>query len=123
VYAGLDPLTGKRHYLTAVVPAGPGAAREAERTRTRFLAEVDQQRSPRTRATVNQLLDRYLELLDVDVTTRAAYVSNIDTHIRPVLGSLALTRLNGEVLDSFYATLRRCREHCDGRRAGRDGHV
>jgi integrase len=121
VYAGLDPLTKRRHYLAETIPAGPGAAREAEKARTRLLAEVDQQRNPRTRATVNQLLDRYLELLDVGETTRRAYESNIRTHIRPLLGTMPLARLNGEVLDVFYATLRRCREHCDGRR--RAGHA
>ena len=115
VYAGLDPLSKKRHYLVETIPAGPRAAREAEKARTRLLAEVDQQRNPRTRATVDQLMDRYLELLDVEETTRRAYEANIRTHIRPLLGALPLTRLNGEVLDAFYATLRRCRDHCNGR--------
>src|SRR3954462_14706055 len=40
VYAGIDPLSGKRHYLSETVPSGPKAAREAERVRTRLLAEV-----------------------------------------------------------------------------------
>jgi hypothetical protein len=31
VYAGLDPLTGKRNYLTEVVPPGPKAASERKR--------------------------------------------------------------------------------------------
>src|SRR5262249_6053270 len=33
-----------------------------------FLSQVDEQRNPRTRATVNQLLDRYFELLALRVT-------------------------------------------------------
>jgi hypothetical protein len=90
-------------------------AKEAEKARIRLLAEVDQRRNPRTKATVNQLMDRYLEMLDVDETSIRAYESNIRTHIRPLLGSLPLTRLDAEVLDSFYAVLRRCREHCNGR--------
>ncbi|MGH3386998.1 MAG: site-specific integrase, partial [Nocardioidaceae bacterium] len=32
-----------------------------------------------------------------------------------MLGSMPLGRLDVEALDSFYAELRRCREHCDGR--------
>lgn len=36
VYAGVDPITGKRHYLTEIVPAGPDAATVPEKTRTRF---------------------------------------------------------------------------------------
>jgi len=116
VYAGVDPVTQKRHYLVETVPAGPNAAREAEKVRTRFLHEVDQRRSPRTRATVNQLMDRYLEVLDVEPTTRVTYEGYIRNHIGPLLGTLQLSRLDGEILDSFYAMLRTCRAHCRGRK-------
>ncbi|MDQ6874935.1 MAG: site-specific integrase [Actinomycetota bacterium] len=116
VYAGVDPLTKGRYYLTEVVPGGPGANREAEKVRTRLLSQVDEQRNPRTRATVNQMMDRYLEMLDVERTTRRAYVGYIEKHIRPVLGRLTVGRLDGEVLESFYACLRSCRDHCDGRK-------
>jgi integrase len=119
VYAGADPLTGRRHDLVEVVPAGPKAEAEAEKVRTRLLNQLDERRNPRTRATVSQLLDRYLEVLDVGETTRPAYVSLVENHIRPVLGSLAVARVDAEVLDSFYAQLRRCRARCDGR----PGHV
>jgi integrase/DNA-binding transcriptional regulator YhcF (GntR family) len=115
VYAGIDPLSRKRHYLTDTVPAGPGAAAEAEKVRTRLLNQLDEQRNPRTRATVNQLMDRYLEVLDVDVTTRRTYEGYIRLHVRPLLGKLPLAKLSGETLDSFYSILRRCRAHCNGR--------
>lgn len=115
VYAGIDPLSGRRHYLTETIPAGPKALTEAEQARTRLLNQVDEQRNPRTRATVDQLMDRYLELLDVDVTTRIGYEGYIRNHIRPLLGSLPVGRLNGETLDSFYTVLRTCRTHCGGR--------
>ncbi|RAO40846.1 hypothetical protein GAR06_05793 [Micromonospora saelicesensis] len=49
VRAGVDPISGKRHYLTEVVPAGRTAAKEAEKARTRLLAQVDERRNPRTR--------------------------------------------------------------------------
>ncbi len=55
VCAGFDPLPGTRHDLTEVVPPGPRAAAEAERVRARLLDQVDEQRNPRTKATVNQL--------------------------------------------------------------------
>src|SRR3954466_2940876 len=60
VYAGIDPITRKKHYLTEVIPVGRGAAKASDRARTRLLAQVDDQRSPKTRATVNQMLDRHL---------------------------------------------------------------
>jgi hypothetical protein len=69
---------------------------QAERVRTRLLSQVDERRNPRTRATVGQPLDRWLQVLDVDLFTRRAYVSKIDKHIQPLLGSLSLTRLDVE---------------------------
>lgn len=115
VYAGRDPVSGKRHYLTETIPPGPTAARDAERARTRLLGQVDERRNPRTRATVNQLLDRWLTVVELEENTRAAYDSYLRHHIRPVLGELPLTRLDPETLESFYAMLRRCRAHCSGR--------
>lgn len=115
VYAGVDPVSGKAHYLTEVVPSGPKAAAQAEKIRTRLLAQVDDKRNPRTSATVNQLLDRYLEVLDVEPTTRDGYERYLRIHVRPLLGELPISRLDGEILDSFYAQLRTCRAHCRGR--------
>jgi hypothetical protein len=37
VFAGKDPVTGRRHDLVEVVPAGPKAASQAEALRTRLL--------------------------------------------------------------------------------------
>lgn len=115
VYAGVDALSGKRNYLIETVPAGPRAAAEAEKVRTRLVNQVDEQRNPRTKATVNQLMDRYLELLDVEETTLERYEQAIRIHIRPLLGHLPVAKLNGETLDAHQAILRRCRAHCDGR--------
>ena len=116
MYAGMDSVSKKRIYLSEIVSAGPKASQEAERVRSRLQNQVDERRNPRTPATVVQLLDRWLKVLDVDPSTRRGYEGYIRKHIRPLLGSLSLTRLDVEALDSFYAELRRCREHCDGRR-------
>ena len=40
----------------------------------------------------------------------------ITKHVQPLLGHLAITAVNGEVLDHFYADLRRCRDHRAGHR-------
>ena len=113
----VDPISKRRLYLTELVAAGPKARQTAERIRTRLLSQVDERRSPRTRATVGQLLDKWLKVLDVDPSTRRTYKGDIRKHIRPPLGSLSLTRLDVEILDSFYSELRRCRDHCGGRRS------
>lgn len=93
VYAGEDALTGRRHYLRETVPAGPTAARDAERARARLLNQVDEGRNPRTKASVDQLMDRYLELLEVGATTLNSYEGYIRNHIRPLLGRLPLSKL------------------------------
>ena len=87
VYAGIDPVTRKRHHLTEIIPPGPRAAKEAEKARTRLLSQVDQQRNPRTRATVNQMLDRHLEMLGVEETTLDSYEGFVRNHIRPLIGT------------------------------------
>ncbi|MFV2102573.1 hypothetical protein [Micromonospora sp. LOL_024] len=116
VYAGIDPITKKRHYLTETVPPGPTARKETEKARTRFLAQVDDRRNPCTRATVDQLLDRWLEVLDVEMSTRQGYVRKLNKHVRPLLGKLPVGRLDAETLESFYAVLRKCRDHSGGAR-------
>jgi integrase len=114
VYAGIDPLTQRRHYLTEIVAPGPKAEARAEQVRTRLLGQVDEQRNPRTRATVNQLMDRYLEVIDVEPATLAPYLRYINRYIRPQIGTLQVGRVDAEVLDSFYGRLRTCRADCRG---------
>jgi hypothetical protein len=41
IHAGIDPVTKKRHRLEEIVPAGPKAAAQAEKVRTKLLAELD----------------------------------------------------------------------------------
>jgi integrase len=115
VYAGIDPVTKRRRYLTETIPSGPDAAKSAEKALTRLSNHVAERRNPRTTATVNQLLDRWLDVLDVEASTRRGYVSKIDKHIRPFVGSVPVARVDAEVLDALYADLRKCKEHCRGR--------
>jgi integrase len=112
VYAGKDPVTGRR--LDLVEVAATAAA--AEKVRTKLLSQLDERRNARTKATVNELLDRYLEVLIVADSTRAGYEGYIVNHIRPVLGKLKVGELDGETLDRFYAQLRRCRVRCSSQR-------
>jgi hypothetical protein len=102
------------------VPPGPRRRREAEKVRARLLNQVDEQWNPRTKATVNQLPDRYLAVVELEESTRKTYVGYLDVHVRPMLGALSLGKLDGEVRDAFYAELRRCHVHCDRRRRGVD---
>jgi integrase/DNA-binding transcriptional regulator YhcF (GntR family) len=114
-YAGYDPVTKRRHYLTETIPAGPSAERQARVARDRMLAEIAGRRNPRTKATVDQLVERYLEQFDGADSTLRLYRGYVRNHISPFLGRLKIGALDADVLDSFYADLRRCRAHCTGR--------
>lgn len=113
VYAGIDPLSGRRHYLRETVPAGPAASATAEKVRRRLANQVDERRNPRTSATVDQLLDRHFEMLDIERDTVENYRRLARLHIRPPIGGQKVGALDADTFDSFYAELRRCRDHCD----------
>jgi hypothetical protein len=100
VYAGVDAVAKRRINLTEIIPAGPKAQVEAEKALTRLLRQVDERRYPRTTATVHQLMDRWLKVLDVEASTRQTYEGYIRKHIRPLLGSQQAGKLDSETLDS-----------------------
>jgi hypothetical protein len=92
VYAGIDPLSGRRHYLRETVPAGPGAHAAAQKVLRRLAGQVDDRRNPRTAATVDQMLDRYFELLDIEPDTVENYRRLARLHIRPLIGGQKVVR-------------------------------
>jgi integrase len=53
---------------------------------TRLLNQVDERRNPPTSATVNQLIDRWLEVIHVEPRTRAGYVGKIECTSAAPLG-------------------------------------
>jgi integrase len=108
VYAGTDPLTGKRHDLVEVAET----AKDAEKVRTKLLSQLDERRNPRTKATVAQLMKRYLETAELAASTRKTYAGYVRNHVDPVLGQLQVSQIDGEVLDTFYGMLRTCRARC-----------
>lgn len=115
VYAGIDPVSSRRRYLTEIVPAGPRARREAEKARTRLVSQVDERRNPRTKATIAQLMDRHLGMLRLEPSTLSGYEGYVARHIKPLIGDVTVGALDGDILDSFYAELYRCQEHCNGK--------
>jgi hypothetical protein len=114
VTAGKDPVTGERLNLTGTA----STEREAEKLRAKLLAEADEFGSARTAANLTYLLDKWLPQHDVDENTRTSYESLIRNHIKPALGDVSLTTLARkatEIVEQFYADLRRCRARCKGR--------
>jgi hypothetical protein len=115
LYAGIDPISKDRVYLRETVPAGPDADKEAEKILVRFRNEVYERRHPRTNATVEQLIERHLADAKLGFKTRKNYRSQADKHILKCIGTQKVRAIDAEITDSFYAELRRCRDHCDGR--------
>jgi len=108
VYAGIDPVTRKQRYLkqtcrdeTAATIALGGLLKQAEA-----------QRVPDRAATVGQAFQRYLEVADLEVSTREAHEGYIRRTIGPVLGDVPLRKLRTDTLDALYASLRKCSRLC-----------
>jgi integrase len=72
-------------------------------------------------ATVNELLDRHLALLQCSEHTRQSHEWLAAKHIRPFLGRMRLLAVTPERLDGLYAEVLRCREHCARKHTA--GHV
>jgi hypothetical protein len=81
VYAGLDPLTGKRMFLSEST-TDPG---EAERIRWRLVAQVDDERGPKTSATFGAALESWLRTHEAEATTLDGYRGYVERTIEPAL--------------------------------------
>jgi hypothetical protein len=116
VFAGRDPITGRRHDLTKVLPAGtPNVENEAERVKNAFIIEIDERRHPKTDATISQLLGRYLDQFDGAPKTSNLYRGYVRLHLDRVLGKEKVGALDADMIESFYLECRRCSVHCDKR--------
>lgn len=111
---GRDPVTQRYRY--AYDHAGSHA--EAERKRDAMIERIAEGREPLNKATVNELLDRWLTVAELELSTRVSYEGYIERVIRPVLGTMRLRELEirVDVFDVLYAELRRCRRLCAGRK-------
>lgn len=110
VYAGIDPLTGKRLYLS---DSSTDIA-VARRIRNRFRSEVDEQRNARTKGTVRTAFTEWLKTHDVEPSTRKSYQDYLRLYIGPAFGDDPIGKIKARTLEQFYAELRRCSSRCDG---------
>lgn len=87
VYAGLDPVTGRRAYLRETVKGNDKAARKrAGKVMTRLLAEVDKQRTTESSVPLGNVVDEWLRVAELEDGTREMYRGYLNRNIRPVLG-------------------------------------
>lgn len=111
-----DPVTGKRRQKWH---SGYATKREAERARVDLLAKLDS--GGYVQPARQTLADFLLEWMDarrsgLKPTTEAAYGDVIRAHIVPRIGNVPLQKVDGALLDRFYADLLR-----EGRRDGQGG--
>src|SRR6266496_2247353 len=85
VYAGTDPLTGRQIRLRRTCKT----ERAAQIELGRLLEQAADGRQPETDATVAQLMDRYTEVADWDLSTRKANEVYIRRVIKPRSRALA----------------------------------
>ena len=108
VYAGTDPVTGRPRRLRETCPDAATAAA----TLGRLLNEADGGRFPDRAATLGQALDKYLEVTDLELSTREAHQGYIRRTIGPVLGDVKVRKLSADSLDSLYTALKKCSRLC-----------
>ena len=83
VYAGMDPVTGRPRRLRETCPDDATAAA----TLGRLLNEADGRRFPDRAATLGQALDKYLEVTDLELSTKEAHQGYIAAPSGPCSGT------------------------------------
>ncbi len=120
VYAGIDPVTGKANYLTE----STRDEGQVDAIMRRLQSDVDEQRNARTKATLGAALDAWLKVHDVEENTRRSYEMYTRRYVKTAppgrpgtkaLADVAIGKINVQLLEEFYAELRRCRDRCNAR--------
>lgn len=111
VFAGHDPVTAKRLYLSGSTTD----LIEAKRIRAKFRAQVAEQRNARTKATFRYTIKEWLKDHEIAETTRPGYERYLRLYIGPAFGDLPVAKVTARSLEQFYAQLRRCSRLCDGK--------
>ena len=115
-FAGTDPVTGKKVYLTATVPGTDDAAwSRADDKVAEFRTQVNKQRVTESSVLLSHAVAEWMRVSELEDSTRKTYEGYIRRTIGPALGKVAVKKLNARTLESFYTELRRCRARCTGK--------
>jgi integrase len=121
VYAGRDPLTGRKRWVSRQVPGQTKRSyREAKKIEAELLEQVDrgQHRGSSSR-TVAELIERWFnwrqQVRPISPVTLANYRGAIDRYILPNLGRAKVQQVDAATIDALYEHVRahggKCR-HC-----------
>jgi hypothetical protein len=100
VYAGRDPLTGRKRYVSRQIPGtGRAAMKHAKQIEAQLLAEVGAGRHQRSAMTLAQLLDEWLTWREsngkpISPATLHGYRLTVETKIKPALGYLPVAKID-----------------------------
>jgi integrase len=111
VPAGTDLLTGLRRPLRETCKT----LDQAKVALTKLQRQVDEQRHPKSSITLGEAIEQWLDVADLEVTTRERYEDLVRLYIAPRLGAQQAAKIDAELLERFYARLHRCRNLCGGR--------
>jgi integrase len=106
IYAGKDPATGKKRYVSRTVR---GSKKDAENALAGLIRALETGLDlSASRLTVAAYFSRWLEVSKdrVKARTHQRYAELVALHLRPALGSLQLTKLRPLHLEGLYKSLR-----------------
>lgn len=109
VYAGRDPITGRKRQKTATRPT----KREAERAAAQLVERYSGHGHATADLTVAELCERWISEARLEATTRRRSRSIIDRSIVPHIGVVKLARLDGDQLDRLYRHLAKHGAKCN----------
>ncbi|HET6687240.1 MAG TPA: hypothetical protein VFH02_12030 [Jiangellaceae bacterium] len=93
-YVRIDPLTRKDRYLKETA----NSYAQAKVALTRLQREIDEEAHPRTRLTIGQAIQQWLEVAELEDTTRERYDDLIRLYVMPTFGDLPAAKLDAELL-------------------------
>ena len=105
VYAGVDPHTGKKRWISRTFRGG---TREASKALAALATEIDGGDHRHDARTVNELFDAWLVHLEARgraPATLHGYRNKIDKHLRPGLGRRAVSKVTARDLDEIYTSM------------------
>lgn len=104
----VERVAGRRvSHSRTIQGTGRASRKLAKQVEADLIREASAQRATERNATVGHLLDRWLDAARVERSTGYNDALSLNKHVRPVLGTMPLSRLRPADLDALYRRLER----------------